>query len=292
MNPPCNVVMEVAEGSHIADDPSPESPRFRSSDNLAEPTKDCPRLKCPVFGDFSEKYRQCQTVCQGPLELAQHLVQDHQESRFRLFHSPICLFWGSSTQDLAQHLTTYHDPDAPPTSTSACLGPPWFVPLPTLDASGTTNDVPTSRSSPRGRSYDAWQLGSTPARRDSSASSVRSMIDDRMRMADEERGRTGYTIPVCSQSPFRDGSPFEGEYVWSRTRSDNSLQLSAYGIIEDAAKGGNLSFTHPKEESSVASALCCDRCRRFGFSVSQRLCRFEAETCQVCGKCCFTCGLR
>ena len=56
-------------------------------------------------------------------------------------------------------------------------------------------------------------------RRESSASSVRSIIDDYMRMADQERGRSRFGSPAVPPSPFRSGSPFEQEYDSSRRGS-------------------------------------------------------------------------
>lgn len=64
-------------------------------------------------------------------------------------------------------------------------------------------------------SYADYRSPPTPPlrRRDSSASSARSMIDDRMRMADWQRGRSPCGSPVGSVSPFRSGSPFQHEYA-------------------------------------------------------------------------------
>lgn len=94
--------------------------------------------------------------------------------------------------------------------------------------SDTPPPLVTSAQAQRGRSGSPdYQSLPMPflRRRDSSASSVRSMIDDRMRLADEERGRSRCGTPIAAPSPFRSGSPFEQEYASSR-RGSTSHDIS------------------------------------------------------------------
>lgn len=67
---------------------------------------------------------------------------------------------------------------------------------------------------------------STFRRSSSSASSVRSMIDERIRMANEERSRSRYNTSVEPPSPFRSGTPFEYEYAHMRRCSSAVSDMS------------------------------------------------------------------
>lgn len=82
-----------------------------------------------------------------------------------------------------------------------------------LATEGSSQVVGSGASSPgRAQAVGDHRPHGSPHRRASSVSSVRSMIDDRIRMADEERGRSRNVSPAGSASPFRSGSPFEQEY--------------------------------------------------------------------------------
>ncbi|KAK4954436.1 hypothetical protein LTR10_007867 [Elasticomyces elasticus] len=75
---------------------------------------------------------------------------------------------------------------------------------------GDSYGAPTTPAAlERGRSPSR---ASTLPKRDSSVSSVRSMIDDRMQWANTERSSSRASSLDTSASPFRSESPFEGEY--------------------------------------------------------------------------------
>lgn len=101
----------------------------------------------------------------------------------------------------------------------------------------------------RGRSRQATPVGPS---RNSSCSSVRSMIDERMQMADAERGRSRVVDRGASASPFRSGSEFEQEYADSR-RSSVAFDVSDSFSIANDEELGNLS---PTSEDRCRSQLC------------------------------------
>ena len=140
------------------------------------------------------------------------------------------------------------------------------------DVLSTEDEDSALRSYARGRSYEARSAYSSLKRRDSSASSVRSMIDDRMRMADEERGRTRNGTPQIPNSPFRDESPFMYEYAQSR-RGSASFEAGSVGNIEPQSEETGdtpvfLPLPHFTRSWTVESVPRCDRCRQIGNFVS------------------------
>ena len=94
---------------------------------------------------------------------------------------------------------------------------------------------------------------SSVRRRDSSASSVRSMIDERMRMAEKERSSRP-TSPAPPTSPFRSGSPFEREYSSSyQDAQSRSTRLLASGY-----------YNHRREDHGSLQEIGDFRCRHIG----------------------------
>lgn len=96
--------------------------------------------------------------------------------------------------------------------------------------------IPESRFDARGRKTIPG-----PGRRDSSASSVRSMIEERLREAQYQRSYSRAASPVPPASPFRSQSPFEAEYArlsqprkapsWGQTRDVSEREHSEEPIV-------------------------------------------------------------
>lgn len=80
-------------------------------------------------------------------------------------------------------------------------------------------------------------------------------------MADEERGRTRYVMPVEAQSPFRDGSPFEDEYTSSRGQNTSLVLPSVGSNVRDRQRGDWPILQPSVAEDTRASRVCCDECR-------------------------------
>jgi uncharacterized Zn-finger protein len=86
-------------------------------------------------------------------------------------------------------------------------------------------------------------------RRNSSASSVRSMVDERMRIAHEDRMSSREASPAAPPSPFRTGSPFSTDYQAKTGGSFGELLYNAAAKCPDGSSSAQLSPQSGKRDS-------------------------------------------
>lgn len=127
------------------------------------------------------------------------------------------------------------------------------------------------------QSWQSFYRGRTPERvthspsysRDSSASSARSMIDERMGWANEERSRSASRPPPEPASPFTEASPYHPRPWWSEsgflrgphsllpsTETSASPVTSAPGNSNVAAEEGSGSREEPRRVAESRYPTC------------------------------------